>query len=48
MDALREKISRELGEERERSQIQREEFRKLKEEVVGLRARLRRLTDPTV
>ena len=45
VEALREKLSRELSEERERSQQQREEFRKLKEEVVGLRARLRRLTD---
>ncbi len=45
VEGLREKLSRELGEERERSQLQREEFRKLKEEVVGLRARLRRLTD---
>ncbi len=45
VEALREKLSRELSEERERSQLQREEFRKLKEEVVGLRARLRRLTD---
>jgi chromosome segregation ATPase len=48
MDSLREKLSRELAEERDRSQAQREEFRKLKEEVVGLRARLRRLTDPSV
>jgi chromosome segregation ATPase len=48
VEALREKLSRELGEERERSQTQREEFRKLKEEVVGLRARLRRLTDQSV
>jgi|GEM_PF-2886870 chromosome segregation ATPase len=42
----REKFSKELAEERERSQAMREEFRKLKEEVVGLRARIRRLTDP--
>ncbi len=43
--ATREKFSKELGEERDRSQVMRDEFRKLKEEVVGLRARIRRLTD---
>jgi chromosome segregation ATPase len=43
---VREKFSKELAEERERAQALREEFRKLKEEVVGLRARIRRLTDP--
>jgi chromosome segregation ATPase len=44
--ATREKFSKELGEERDRAQAMRDEFRKLKEEVVGLRARIRRLTDP--
>jgi chromosome segregation ATPase len=43
--ASREKLAKELAEEREKSQAMRDEFRKLKEEVVGLRARIRRLTD---
>jgi chromosome segregation ATPase len=42
---LREKMTKELGEERDKSSAMRDEFRKLKEEVVGLRARIRRLTD---
>ncbi len=41
----REELGRELGEERAKTAALKEEFRKLKEEVVGLRARLRRLTD---
>jgi chromosome segregation ATPase len=39
------KAQQEANEEREKTNAAREEFRKLKEEVVGLRARLRRLTD---
>ncbi|MEK7416098.1 MAG: hypothetical protein AAB263_22570, partial [Planctomycetota bacterium] len=37
--------ARELAEEREKNQAIREEFRKLKEEVAGLKARLRKLTE---
>jgi chromosome segregation ATPase len=44
-DGAREKLHKELAEEREKSNAMRDEFRKLKEEVVGLRARIRRLTD---
>jgi chromosome segregation ATPase len=45
LDNSREKVQKELHEEREKANAMREEFRKLKEEVVGLRARIRRLTD---
>ena len=41
----REEVGRELAEEKGKTTALKEEFRKLKEEVVGLRARLRRLTD---
>ena len=43
--ALREQFMKESAEEREKTNQMREEFRRLKEEVVGLRARLRRLTE---
>ena len=43
--ALREQFMKESTEEREKTNQMREEFRRLKEEVVGLRARLRRLTE---
>lgn len=46
-EGAREKLQKELAEEREKGNALREEFRKLKEEVVGLRARIRRLTDPS-
>ena len=46
-DGAREKLHKELAEEREKGNALRDEFRKLKEEVVGLRARIRRLTDPS-
>lgn len=45
ISGAREEMSKELGEERAKTNALKEEFRKLKEEVVGLRARLRRLTD---
>jgi chromosome segregation ATPase len=45
VQAAREEMSKELVEERQKTQMMKEEFRKLKEEVVGLRARLRKLTD---
>ncbi len=45
VSSLREVYNRETAEEREKTTLMREEFRKLKEEVVGLRARLRRLTE---
>ncbi len=41
----REEMAKEIAEERAKTAAMKEEFRKLKEEVVGLRARLRRLTD---
>jgi chromosome segregation ATPase len=41
---VREEASREITEERSRNVALREEFAKLKEEVIGLRARLRRLS----
>jgi chromosome segregation ATPase len=41
----REDTTKELTDERAKTAMLKEEFRKLKEEVVGLRARLRRLTD---
>ncbi|MBA2481487.1 MAG: hypothetical protein H0V44_12555 [Planctomycetes bacterium] len=41
----REEMAKEVAEERQKTAAMKEEFRKLKEEVVGLRARLRRLTD---
>ncbi|MBA3708588.1 MAG: hypothetical protein H0W83_07205, partial [Planctomycetes bacterium] len=45
VQSLREQFSKEVGEERDKTTGMREEFRKLKEEVVGLRARLKRLTE---
>ena len=45
VEATREKLAKELNDERERTGAMREEFRRLKEEVVGLKARIRRLTD---
>jgi len=41
----RDEMAKEIGEERVKTNLLKEEFRKLKEEVIGLRARLRRLTD---
>jgi chromosome segregation ATPase len=43
--SLREQFLKESAEDREKTTAMREEFRRLKEEVVGLRARLRRLTE---
>jgi len=42
---LREAVTREVSEERAHNAALREEFAKLKEEVIGLRARLRRLSN---
>jgi chromosome segregation ATPase len=41
----RDGMAKELAEERQKTGMLREEFRKLKEEVIGLRARLKRLTE---
>jgi hypothetical protein len=43
--AIREQVVRSMADDREKAAVMREEFRKLKEEVIGLRARLRRLSD---
>jgi chromosome segregation ATPase len=45
VQGAREEIAAELGDERKKTAALREEFRKLKEEVVGLRARLKKLTE---
>ncbi|MBA2481486.1 MAG: hypothetical protein H0V44_12550 [Planctomycetes bacterium] len=45
VQSLRDQFAKEVTEDREKSAAMREEFRKLKEEVVGLRARLKRLTE---
>ena len=44
-DVSLKKAQQEANEEREKANLLRDDFRKMKEEVVGLRARLRRLTD---
>jgi chromosome segregation ATPase len=43
--SARDGMAKELAEERQKTSMLREEFRKLKEEVIGLRARLKRLTE---
>ena len=43
--SARDGMAKELADERQKTSMLREEFRKLKEEVIGLRARLKRLTE---